>query len=89
MRYRDRIARVVVEARGQRVIIESIDDTGRLHKSPVKWTSLEPYGEQVFWGAVMDQLDIFDNSRDVMLRNDITEWRLRPAYPGPAGQQVS
>jgi hypothetical protein len=37
----------------------------------------------------MDQLDIFDNSRDVMLRNDITEWRLRPAYPGPAGQQVS
>ncbi|WP_144155248.1 hypothetical protein [Paraburkholderia sp. BCC1885] len=48
MRYRDRIVRVVAEARGQRVIIESIDDTGRLHKSPVKWTSLEPCGEQLF-----------------------------------------
>ncbi|WP_186308622.1 hypothetical protein [Paraburkholderia sp. BCC1885] len=48
MRYQDRIVRVVAEARGQRVIIESIDDTGRLHKSPVKWTSLEPCGEQLF-----------------------------------------
>jgi hypothetical protein len=48
MRYRDRIVRVVAEARGQRVMIESIDETGRLHTSPVKWTSLEPCGEQLF-----------------------------------------
>lgn len=48
MRYRDRTVRVIAEARGQRVIIESIDDTGRLRKSPVKWTSLEPCGEQLF-----------------------------------------
>jgi hypothetical protein len=37
MRYRDRIVRVVAEAGGQRAVIESRDENGRVFRSNVKW----------------------------------------------------
>ena len=40
MRYGERIVRVVAEASGQRVIIESVDEDGRAFRSTVKWISL-------------------------------------------------
>ncbi|WP_240975332.1 hypothetical protein [Paraburkholderia aromaticivorans] len=40
MCYGERIVRVIAEARGQRVIIESVNDDGRAFRSTVKWISL-------------------------------------------------
>jgi len=48
MRYRDRIVRVLAEARGQRVMIESIDHNGRTFVSTVKWASLVVVQDQLF-----------------------------------------
>ncbi|WP_323073541.1 hypothetical protein IHE33_12905 (plasmid) [Mycetohabitans endofungorum] len=48
MRYRQRIVRVVAEARGQRAMIESIDETGRTLRSTVKWINLSGLGQQLF-----------------------------------------
>lgn len=48
MRYRDRIVRVLAEARGQRVMIESVDGSGRTFVSTVKWTSLVVIQDQLF-----------------------------------------
>ena len=48
MRYRDRIVRVLAEARGQRVMIESVDSNGRKFVSTVKWASLVIVQDQLF-----------------------------------------
>ncbi|MBB5421738.1 hypothetical protein [Paraburkholderia atlantica] len=48
MRYEERVARVVAEARGQRVIIESLDDDGCTFRSTVKWKNLAPLLAQLF-----------------------------------------
>ncbi|HTH61659.1 MAG TPA: hypothetical protein VL689_16070 [Paraburkholderia sp.] len=48
MRYRDRIVRVLAEARGQRVMIESVDHNGRMFVSTVKWASLVVIQDQLF-----------------------------------------
>jgi hypothetical protein len=40
MRYGERTVRVVAEASGQRVIIESVNEDGRAFRSTVKWLSL-------------------------------------------------
>jgi hypothetical protein len=48
MRYRDRIVRVLAEARGQRVMIESVDPNGRTFVSTVKWVSLVAVQDQLF-----------------------------------------
>jgi hypothetical protein len=37
MRYGERTVRVIAEASGQRVIIESVDEDGRTFRSAVKW----------------------------------------------------
>jgi hypothetical protein len=48
MRYRERIVRVVAEASGQRVIIESVDESGRMFRSAVKWVNLADLNDQLF-----------------------------------------
>jgi hypothetical protein len=48
MRYRDRTVRVVAEASGQRAIIESSDETGRMFRSTVKWANLMTLADQLF-----------------------------------------
>ncbi len=48
MRYEERVVRVVAEARGQRVIIESLDDDGRAFRSTVKWANLAALPAQLF-----------------------------------------
>ncbi|WP_429361072.1 hypothetical protein [Paraburkholderia sp. GAS32] len=48
MRYGERIVRVVAEAGGQRVIIESVDEDGRTFRSTVKWASLTALHDQLF-----------------------------------------
>jgi Ribonuclease G/E len=48
MRYGERIVRVVAEASGQRVIIESMDEDGRTFRSTVKWASLSALHDQLF-----------------------------------------
>ncbi|MBC8751250.1 MULTISPECIES: hypothetical protein [Paraburkholderia] len=48
MRYGGRIVRVVAEASGQRVIIESVDEDGRTFRSMVKWASLTALHDQLF-----------------------------------------
>ncbi|SIT49074.1 conserved hypothetical protein [Paraburkholderia ribeironis] len=48
MRYGERVVRVMAEARGQRVIIESLDDDGRAVRSAVKWANLEALPAQLF-----------------------------------------
>ncbi len=47
-RYQARIVRVVAEARGQRAMIESLDNTGRPFVSTVKWDNLRELGAQLF-----------------------------------------
>ncbi|MBB5409180.1 hypothetical protein HDG34_003121 [Paraburkholderia sp. HC6.4b] len=48
MRYGDRVVRVVAEARGQRVIIESRDEEGRVFRSAVKWSNLNALPARLF-----------------------------------------
>lgn len=48
MRYQQRIVRVLAEARGQRAMIESIDETGRTLTSTVKWVNLSSLDRQLF-----------------------------------------
>ncbi|MEM5331981.1 hypothetical protein VSR34_36375 [Paraburkholderia sp. JHI2823] len=48
MRYEERVVRVLAEARGQRVIIESLDDDGRAFRSTVKWANLAALPAQLF-----------------------------------------
>ena len=48
MRYEERVVRVVAEARGQRVIIESVDEDGRAFRSTVKWANLVALPAQLF-----------------------------------------
>lgn len=48
MRYDERVVRVVAEARGQRVIIESLDDEARAFRSTVKWANLVALPAQLF-----------------------------------------
>jgi hypothetical protein len=48
MRYGERIVRVVAEAGGQRVIIESANEDGRAFRSTVKWISLIALHDQLF-----------------------------------------
>ena len=48
MRYGERIVRVIAEASGQRVIIESVNEDGRAFRSTVKWLSLSALDDQLF-----------------------------------------
>ncbi|MFM0204737.1 hypothetical protein PQR53_33480 [Paraburkholderia fungorum] len=48
MQYGDRTVRVVAEASGQRAIIESVGDDGRIFRSNVKWTNLLALTGQLF-----------------------------------------
>jgi hypothetical protein len=46
--YRDRVAEVLGEARGQRVMIRSIHADGRERRTAVKWIHLLPLDGQLF-----------------------------------------
>ncbi|WP_225032072.1 hypothetical protein [Paraburkholderia sp. XV] len=48
MRYGARTVRVIAEASGQRVIIESVNEDGRAFRSAVKWLSLSALDDQLF-----------------------------------------
>ena len=48
VRYGDRIAEVLGEARGQRVMIKSIHRDGVERRSAVKWTNVVPLDDQLF-----------------------------------------
>ena len=48
MRYGERTVRVIAEASGQRVIIESVNEEGRIFRSVVKWISLIALHDQLF-----------------------------------------
>lgn len=48
MRYGVRVVRVVAEARGQRVIVESVNGDGRFFRSAVKWVNLSALTAQLF-----------------------------------------
>ena len=48
MSHGERIVRVIAEATGQRVIIESVNDDGRAFRSTVKWTSLNALHDRLF-----------------------------------------
>jgi hypothetical protein len=48
MRYGVRTVRVIAEASGQRVIIESVDEDGRTFRSTVKWANLARLQGQLF-----------------------------------------
>ena len=48
MRYQDRIAEVLGEARGQRVMIRSIHADGVERRTAVKWVNLLPLDGQLF-----------------------------------------
>ncbi|MEM5389562.1 hypothetical protein VSR68_39325 [Paraburkholderia phymatum] len=48
MRYGERTVRVIAEASGQRVIIESVDGDGRTFRSVVKWANLAAPESQLF-----------------------------------------
>ncbi len=48
MRYGERIVRVIAEASGQRVIIESVNEDGLAFRSTVKWLSLSALDDQLF-----------------------------------------
>ena len=48
MRYGERTVRVVAEASGQRVIIESVNEDGRAFRSTVKWANLAHLRDQLF-----------------------------------------
>ncbi|WP_407670794.1 hypothetical protein [Paraburkholderia franconis] len=48
MRYGERTVRVIAEASGQRVIIESVDEDGRTFRSAVKWANLAALDGQLF-----------------------------------------
>jgi hypothetical protein len=48
VRYGDRIAEVLGEARGQRVMIKPIHRDGVERRSAVKWTNLVPLDVQLF-----------------------------------------
>ena len=51
MRYGERTVRVIAEASGQRVIIESVDEDGRTFRSTVKWANLVELGAGLFQGT--------------------------------------
>lgn len=51
MRYGERNVRVIAEASGQRVIIESVDEDGRTFRSTVKWANLVEMGQGLFQGT--------------------------------------
>ena len=48
VRYQDRIAEVLGEARGQRVMIRSIHADGVERRTAVKWVNLLPLDGQLF-----------------------------------------
>ena len=48
VRYRDRVAEVLGEARGQRVMVRSIHADGRERRTAVKWIHLLPLDGQLF-----------------------------------------
>ncbi|WP_436197057.1 hypothetical protein [Paraburkholderia hospita] len=51
MRYGKRTVRVIADASGQRVIIESVDEDGRIFRSTVKWANLWRWGRDFSTGA--------------------------------------
>ncbi|MFL9937059.1 hypothetical protein P0D88_50955 [Paraburkholderia sp. RL18-103-BIB-C] len=48
MRYGERTVRVIAEAGGRRVIIESVGEDGRTFRSTVKWANLARPERQLF-----------------------------------------
>jgi hypothetical protein len=48
LRHRDRTVRAVAEASGQRAILESNDESGRMFRSTVKWANLMALTDQLF-----------------------------------------
>ncbi|MGF6935253.1 hypothetical protein OKW41_004780 [Paraburkholderia sp. UCT70] len=48
MRYGERTVRVIAEASGQRVIIESVHEDGSTFRSTVKWANLAALHDQLF-----------------------------------------
>lgn len=48
VRYGERVAEVLGEARGQRVMIKSIHADGVERRSAVKWRNLQPLDGQLF-----------------------------------------
>ncbi|MBB5502055.1 hypothetical protein [Paraburkholderia sp. MM5384-R2] len=48
MRYGTRIVRVIAEASGQRAVIESVREDGRVFRSAVKWISLSELENGLF-----------------------------------------
>lgn len=48
MRYGERTVRVIAEASGQRVIIESVNEDALSFRSTVKWISLTALHDQLF-----------------------------------------
>lgn len=48
MRYGTRIVRMIAEASGQRVVIESVSEDGRVFHSAVKWISLSELENGLF-----------------------------------------
>ncbi|QXE07464.1 hypothetical protein BJG93_37005 (plasmid) [Paraburkholderia sprentiae WSM5005] len=51
MRYGTRIVRVIAEVSGQRVVIESVSEDGRVFRSAVKWSSLSELENGLFQEA--------------------------------------
>lgn len=47
-RYKGRVVRVLGEARGQRSMIEWLDERSKTRRSAVKWTNLIPLPAQLF-----------------------------------------
>ncbi|MBB5503623.1 hypothetical protein [Paraburkholderia sp. MM5384-R2] len=48
LRYGERTVRVIAEASGQRVIIESVHEDGSTFRSTVKWANLAALHDQLF-----------------------------------------
>ncbi|WP_244131248.1 hypothetical protein [Burkholderia gladioli] len=46
--YKDRVVMVQGAARGQRSMIEWVDEAGKVHRTAVKVKNLTPLGEQLF-----------------------------------------
>jgi hypothetical protein len=47
-RYKGRVVRVLGEARGERSMIEWVDECNKIRRTAVKWTNLSPLPAQLF-----------------------------------------
>jgi len=60
MHYEERVVRVMAEARGQRAIIESLDEDGRAFRSAVKWKNLRELPAQLFGRCAEPEVPLRD-----------------------------